>query len=295
MKLTRRQFTGMLGAMGVLFAARPVRAVSRNMLLFADMMQTIEASVRGRLGVYVHDTHDDRVRSYRADERFPMCSTFKVLIAGTVLAKVDQGQESLERIIHYTKEDLLSYAPESKKHVDTGMSVEALCEAAITLSDNTAANLILKTLGGPEGLTAYLRSIGDDVTRLDRWEPTLNESVPGDLRDTTTPKAMTETLERLTIGDALTVRSREQLTAWMVANTTGGERLRKVLPATWRVGDKTGTGERGSTNDIAVIWPAGRKPIVASVYLTETESSLDACNAAIAGVGQAIMAEFSHS
>ena len=173
------------------------------------------------------------------------------------------------------------------------MTLAELCEAAITLSDNTAGNLLLASFGGPAGLTAFVRALGDEMTRLDRIEPELNEATPGDPRDTTTPAAMLENLRRLVLGDALSGASREQLTAWLVANKTGGKRLRAGLPPEWRVGDKTGGGGNGATNDIAVAWPPGRPPIIVSAYFGESSASLDARNAVLASIGR-IAAEGTH-
>jgi beta-lactamase class A len=255
---------------------------------FSRDMKIIEAVSKGRLGVAILDTETGARFDYRANERFPMCSTFKLLASAAVLARVDAGKEKLDRRVIYTKDDLIEYSPTTGKHAGEGMTLAGLCEAAVTLSDNTAGNLILAALGGPSGVTEFARSLGDPMTRLDRNEPTLNDSVPGDPRDTTTPAMMTEDIRKLVLGDALKPASKKQLTDWMLASKTGGKRLRAGLPADWRIGDKTGTGERGSTNDIGVIWPAEGAPIVASVYLTGTSAPREACNATIAAVGQRI-------
>jgi beta-lactamase class A len=172
------------------------------------------------------------------------------------------------------------------------MTVAELCEAAMTFSDNTAGNLLLASLGGPQALTSYARSIGDTTTRLDRIEPELNEAVPGDLRDTTTPAAMRNNLQVLALDDALSDASRDQLVKWMIGNRTGNARLRAGLPVGWRCGDKTGSGERGTTNDVGVLWPPGRKPIIVSIYLTETAITGDRRNAILADVGRATAAAF---
>jgi beta-lactamase class A len=174
-----------------------------------------------------------------------------------------------------------------------GMTLGELCEAAMIYSDNTAGNLILTSLGGPAAVTAYARSVGDKITRLDRNEPTLNEAVPGDLRDTTTPAAMAQNLLTLLLGNALTPASKERLTQWLIGNKTGDARLRAGLPAAWRAGDKTGTGERGSTNDIAIVYPPKRPPVLATAYLTETSASADQRNATLAAVGRAVAAAVS--
>nr|6YRS_A Chain A, ancestral beta-lactamase [synthetic construct]6YRS_B Chain B, ancestral beta-lactamase [synthetic construct] len=260
----------------------------------SEQLAELEKRSGGRVGVIVLDTATGRRIAYRGDERFPMMSTFKALLAAAVLARVDAGKERLGRRITYSKEDLVDYSPVTEKHVGDGMTVAELCEAAITLSDNTAANLLLEALGGPAALTAFLRSIGDEVTRLDRWEPELNEAAPGDERDTTMPAAMAATLRTLLLGDALSPASRQQLVDWLVANKTGGKLLRAGLPADWRIGDKSGAGEHGSRNIIAVIGPPGRAPIIVVIYLTESQVDADARDAVIAEVGRLVVEAFHH-
>jgi beta-lactamase class A len=180
-------------------------------------------------------------------------------------------------------------SPVTKDHVGApGMSLAELCEAAMTMSDNTAGNLLLASLGGPQGLTAYARSLGDTVTRLDRIEPELNEAAPGDARDTTTPAAMAANVRALAVDKALSAVSREQLVRWLIGNKTGDTRLRAGLPAGWRVGDKTGSGERGTTNDVGVFWPPDRAPVIVSIYLTQTSVSPAQRNATLAAVGRAV-------
>jgi beta-lactamase class A len=240
------------------------------------------------LGVALIDTATGQQAGHRMAARFPMCSTFKVLAASAILKRVDEGKEKLERRVVYQKSDLVTYSPTTEKHVGGGMTLAEICEAAITLSDNTAGNLMLANIGGPAGLTAFARSIGDPVTRLDRIETELNEATPGDPRDTTTPEAMAKNLRALMLGNVLSAGSRHQLTAWLVGNKTGDARLRAGLPG-WRIGDKTGSGEHGTANDVAVLWPPGRAPMVVTVYLTNTSASAERRNAAIAEVGRAIM------
>ncbi|ACE98926.1 Beta-lactamase [Rhodopseudomonas palustris TIE-1] len=254
----------------------------------ADMCARLEAGSGGRLGVGVLDTASGRMIGHRLDERFPMCSTFKVLAAGLVLARVDRKQEKLDRRVSYAKSNLVTYSPATEKHVEDGMTIAELCEAAITLSDNTAANLLLASFGGPAGLTAFARSLGDETTRLDRIETELNEALPGDPRDTTSPRAMAQDLRALTLGDALSPASRAQLITWLKANTTGGTRLRAGVPPGWTVGDKTGTGSRGTANDIAVLWPPQRAPLIVTVYLTGATVVRDQQNKIIADVGAAV-------
>uniref|UniRef100_E6VH66 Beta-lactamase n=1 Tax=Rhodopseudomonas palustris (strain DX-1) TaxID=652103 RepID=E6VH66_RHOPX len=245
----------------------------------------LEARSGGRLGVCVLDSSNGRMIGHRLDERFPMCSTFKVLAAGLVLARVDRKQESLDRRVSYTKSDLVTYSPATETRVEGGMTIAELCEAAITLSDNTAGNLLLGSFGGPAGLTAFARSLGDQTTRLDRIETELNEALPGDARDTTSPRTIAQDLRALALGDALTPSSRALLVAWMKANTTGGARIRAGVPSGWIVADKTGTGERGTANDIAVLWPPQRAPLIVTVYLTGATVSRDQQNRLIAAAG----------
>lgn len=269
------------------------RSVLQSLLLVGlgkpagDRLAELERKCGGRLGVAILDTASGTSLTHRSTERFPMCSTFKLVAAAAVLARVDRKEDSLDRIIPFTKADLLAYAPVTTQRVgEGGMPLGDLCEAAITMSDNTAANLMLATFGGPTGLTAYARSIGDRVTRLDRTEPTLNESTPGDPRDTTSPAAILGTMKRLLLGDALTSASRERLTAWLVATKTGDARVRAGVPRGWRVGDKTGTGSHGSTNDVAIVFPPGRAPILIAAFITQTTATTSVGEAVLADIGR---------
>jgi beta-lactamase class A len=240
----------------------------------------------GRLGVAVQDSGNGATVSLRGDERFPMCSTFKSLAAAAVLKRVEAHKENLERRIPYTAKDLVPNSPVTEKHAGgEGLSLAELCAATIAVSDNTAANLILSTLGGPAGLTRYVRSLGDKVTRLDRIEPILNRAEPGDARDTTTPLAMLGSLRALLLGEALSPASRTQLLEWMKATQTSGARLRAQLPPGWLLADKTGAGERGTNNDVGLILPPQRAPILVTVYLTNTRLPLAQTNPVIAAVG----------
>lgn len=256
---------------------------------FVEELKRLENQTGGRLGVALLDAGAGQHVGHRMDEPFPMCSTFKVLAAGALLQGVDAGKEDLARRIYFNEADLVAHSPETRKHVGpTGMTVAELCKAAITLSDNTAGNLLLASIGGPQGLTAFARRLGDEVTRLDRIETELNESAPGDPRDTTAPSAMAANLRALALGDVLSVKSRTQLVGWLVANTTGDKRLCAGLPAGWRAGDKTGTGERGTANDVAVIWPPDRAPFVVTAYLTGATVPADRQNAVMAAIGRAV-------
>lgn len=248
----------------------------------------IELATSGRLGVAALDMETGLRASRRGDERFPMCSTFKAMLSAAVLHRVDRGESSLDQRMQVEAKDILAYAPVAKQHVGSAMTLAELCDAAVTLSDNTAANLLLREIGGPAGLTSFFRTIGDNVSRLDRWEVELNEAMPGDPRDTTSPVAMLKDLQRVMLGDVLQAASRQRLVDWMVANKTGDARLRAGVPRDWRVGDKTGTGERGTYNDIGVFWPPGRKPIVVTVYLTGASAPMEKCNEVIANVARAV-------
>ncbi len=231
--------------------------------------------------------------AYRAGERFPMCSTFKLMASAAVLKRVDEGKERLDRVIPYGPADLLDYAPVAKAHVaEGGMTLGSLCAAAIDWSDNTAANLILDAIGGPAGFTAFVRSVGDFTTRLDRHEPSLNTSVPGDERDTTTPQAMAEDVRTALLGDVLSEASRAQLEAWLVSDKVGDKRLRAGLPPSWGIGDKTGSGDHGTANVVAIIRPPARPPLIAAVYYTESDASMDARNAIHKEIGGIIAETF---
>ena len=233
-------------------------------------LAAIEASVGGRVGVFALDTGSGRTFAQRADERFAMCSTFKWVLAAAVLARVDRGELALDRRIPYGKADLLEYAPITSEHVAEGaLPVEMLARAAVTVSDNTAANLLLAQVGGPAGFTAFVRQAGDAVTRLDRTEGTLNANEPGDPRDTTSPRAMVGLLRAVFCGEVLKPASRERLLDWMKACETGKKRLRAGFPGDWVVGDKTGTGENMAVNDLAIAVPPGRAPILVAVYMSE--------------------------
>jgi beta-lactamase class A len=253
----------------------------------------IEARLGGRVGLSVMDTGSGKTLSWRGDERFAMCSSFKWVLAASVLSRADQGQLRLSDTISYTSAQLLSHSPVTGAHVKEGhMRIEDLCAAAVEESDNGAANLLLARIGGPNSVTAYARSIGDSVTRLDRNEPTLNENRSGDPRDTTTPDAMVQTMKTVLIGDALRADSRAKLLDWLKKCDTGAHRLRAGIPASWSEGDKTGTGERGAAVDNAIIWPPHRAPILAAAYVSDSNKSTEMLEAAIADLGRLIGTRF---
>jgi len=285
--------TALSSALAVLAAHYAGAAETSSQPDIAAQLAQIEAAVKGRLGVAILDTKTGELRGQRLLERFPLCSTFKLLAAAYVLVRVDDKEENLDRRVVFSAGDVVEYSPVTEKHIGSdGMRMAEICAAAITLSDNTAGNLMLASFGGPEALTKWLRTLGDAATRLDRIEPALNEATPGDPRDGTTPRAMVYTLQRILLGNVLSKKSEGQLVEWLVANKTGDARLRAGLPADWKVGDKTGTGGHGATNDVAIVWPPNRPPIIIAAYLADTEAPIDARNAAIADVGRAASSLF---
>ncbi|MFI9046886.1 class A beta-lactamase [Streptomyces sp. NPDC053427] len=244
-------------------------------------LRDLERRYGARLGVFAHNVRSGRTVAHRAQERFAMCSTFKAFAAAAVLR--DRGRcAPLDKVIHYPARDILPNSPITAQHIDTGMTVGELCAAAIQYSDNTAGNLLLRGIGGPGGLTDFFRSLGDPVSRLDRWEPDLNAAVPGDPRDTTTPQAMGRSLQRLTLGRALDDAGRRHLITWLKGNTTSGERFRAGLPDDWIVADKTGTGDYASANDVGVAWTTRKAPIVLVVLSSKPAQHAAVDNALIA-------------
>jgi beta-lactamase class A len=275
----------------------PKGAATGDMAALEQALQAIEVRSGSRLGMSALDVHSGTHFGYREDERFPMCSTFKAMAAAAVLAKVDAGKERLDRFVRYGQADLLSYAPVSRAHVGQGgLPLGDLCAAAVEYSDNTAANLILASLGGPAGWTRYVRSLGDTVSRLDRIETALNASIPGDPRDTTTPAASLADWRKTVLGDALTPASRQHLQDWLIACKTGETRLRAGLPRHWKVGDKTGTWSAenayATSNDLAVIWTE-TQPILITCYVTGPDRVPGKVrDAAIADVARLVTATF---
>jgi beta-lactamase class A len=263
--LDRRQFAALVAA----FAAAPALARSAAPLDLAEAVRKAEAASGGRIGFAVHDTATGRRFSHRGGERFAMASTFKMLLAAAILEQVDKGKERLDRAVPVKAGDILANSPVTEKRVGGTAKVGELAEATMIYSDNAAANLLLPAIGGPAGMTAFLRRIGDPVTRLDRNEPMMSEAKPGDPRDTTSPDAILATWERILLGNVLTPASRARLTGWLVANTTGDTRLRAGLPKGWKVGDKTGTGSNNNVNDIAIIWPdrADKRPVLIASFV----------------------------
>jgi beta-lactamase class A len=259
---------------------------------FQPAIAALERRAGVKIGVAVVDTGAGRRLAWRADERFPMCSTFKLLLAAAILHRVDTDCEDLGRRIPIRAADLQPTSPGTQPFVGKDLPVEALCRAAMIYSDNTAANLLLKAMGGPQGVTGFARHLGDKVTRLDHFELELNKVAPGAAHDTTTPAAMVANLQKLALGDALSPASRQRLTGWLLANTTGGDRLKAGAPKDWKVGDKTGAWlPGGGVNDVAILWPPGRPPILVAAYTWGApEKDMAARNAVLAEVGRIVVA-----
>ena len=275
------------GAMALPAWARTSAASPRPL----DRLKALEARHGGRLGVSILDLRTGRRVDHRGEQRFALCSTFKLLAAAFVLARSDRGQDDLQRRMTFDRSDLVTYSPVTEKHIGKpGMTLSELCEAAVVTSDNTAGNLLLASFGGPSALTAFLRSLGDRSTRLDRIETALNENRPGDPRDTTTPAAMLGSLRTLLYGDeSLSVAARDQLKDWMTRSPTGARRLRAALSAGWIAGDKTGTGALGATNDVAFLRPPGAdaKPLLVTAYYDAPDDlALPQREAVLAEVGR---------
>ncbi|MFI6291103.1 class A beta-lactamase [Nonomuraea sp. NPDC050790] len=268
---------------GGVTAAPAVQAQESPQAAARKELRALEAAFGGRIGAYAIDTTSGKTFGYRAGERFPLLSTFKAPVCGAALQRARTVEPGLmDKVVKWTKAELKPNSPTTEKHVEDGLTVAQLCEATITLSDNTAGNMVLKQIGGPSGLTRYFRSLKDPLSRLDRWETELNDWTPKERRDTTTPAAISRDLAKLTAGKALHPKDRERLNGWLIAAKTGAERIQAGLPKTWLVGDKTGTNtEIGAGNDIAVAWPGkSGKPIIVSVYTNREQPSVD--NAVIA-------------
>ncbi len=265
MMLSRRRFAAIATlTLPPLLHSRPGRFTG-----LLAVFEQLEKNNGGRLGVAVLDTATGERCAHRGEERFPMCSTFKFLLVSAVLERADRRQERMDREVPIPPKPLLSNSPLTEPHAGGVMTVAALCEAVLTRSDNTAANLLLERIGGPAGVTKFARSIGDNVTRLDRTELSLNEALAGDPRDTTCPEAMVGDLKSVLLGGVLSRSSREQLTRWMEASLTGLDRLRAKLPKDWRVADKTGSNGEHTSNDIAVLWPPDKPPVIVAAYITQ--------------------------
>jgi beta-lactamase class A len=282
--LNRRTFLSLAAASTIL--PRTMRAGTVSTLPTA--FEQLEKKNGGRLGVAVLNTATNERTGYRADERFAFCSTFKMLLAAAVLHRVDTQMDDLRRQVDIPPKPLIGNSPLTEERAGGSMTIDALCNAILARSDNTAANVLLDTIGGPEYLTAYARSIGDTVTRLDRTETSLNEARPGDPRDTTSPNAMVANLNTLLLGKALSPDSRDRLTHWMESNITGLVRIRAKLPKAWRAADKTGSNGENTAGNLLAVWPTGKPPILVAAYITECPGPEDKRNAILAEIGRLV-------
>ncbi|MDQ0990545.1 class A beta-lactamase [Streptomyces sp. V3I7] len=257
-------------------------------------LKALEREHAARVGVFGRNLRTGKQVAYRADELFPMCSTFKTIAVAAVLRDLDRDGEFLAKRVFYAQADVdkAAYAPVTglPENLANGMTVAGLCDAAIRYSDNGAANLLFAELGGPRAVTRFCRSIGDGTTRLDRWEPELNSAEPDRVTDTTTPRALGRTYARLVLGDALAPHDRERLTGWLLANTTSGERFRKGIPADWTVADKTGGGRYGTNNDAGIAWTPDGAPVVMTVLTTRFEEAAAADHPLVASTAALLAA-----
>ena len=258
-------------------------------------VQAEESTLQARIGMAVIDTNTGSTWDYRGDERFPLNSTHKTFTCAALLAKVDQQALSLNQPVSISKEMLVTYSPITEKSLSAQtMTLGALCQAAVSYSDNTAANLAFEAIGGSAGFNTFMRSLGDEQTRLDRKEPDLNEATPGDLRDTTTPKAIVHSLKKALLDDGLSALSQAALKQWMLDDQVASALLRAALPANWRIADKTGAGGYGSRSIIAVIWPPSQQPLVVAIYITQTTAPMTDSNKAVARIGAVLKDAASH-
>jgi beta-lactamase class A len=251
-----------------------------------EELTLLERRIGGRIGLAACSSSGSLRIDYRGHERFAMCSTFKLMLAAAILARVDAAQLRPDQLMHYSPDGLLANSPVTTAHADEGaLPLQEMARAVVEVSDNTAANQLLALIGGPPGYARFLRTLGDHNTRLDRIELALNSNLPGDVRDTTTPRAMLADMSQVLLGDTLSAGSRERLLQWLRDCRTGRERLRAQLPSGWSAGDKTGTGERGANNDLAIFWPPGAAPLLIACYLSGSQQPAAELNAAHARIG----------
>ncbi len=277
-------FTG--GALQVEAKKKPGQVKHKNHATYQEFSK-LEKKFDARLGVYAIDTGTNRTIAYRSNERFAFASTYKALAAGVLLQQ--NSIDKLNEVITYTKDDLVEYSPVTEKHVDTGMTLGEIAEAAVRSSDNTAGNILFHKIGGPTGYEKALRQMGDRVTMSDRLETELNEAIPGDIRDTSTAKAIATNLKAFTVGNTLPADKRKILTEWMKGNTTGDKLIRAGVPTDWVVGDKSGAGSYGTRNDIAIVWPPNRAPIVIAILSSKDEKEATYDNQLIAEAAEVVV------
>ncbi|MEV5338285.1 class A beta-lactamase [Streptomyces sp. NPDC052676] len=291
MSLSRRALltAGAAGAVGAAALLTPATAhataaahATGRSAGVAGRLRDLERRYDAKLGVYARNLRTGRTVRHHADDLFPICSVFKTLAAAAVLRDLDRDGEFLARRIHYTEADLVDGSDKTREHLAEGMTVAELCDVTIRFSDNAAGNLLLRELGGPTAITRFARSLGDPVTRLDRWETELNSAEPWRVTDTTSPRAIGRTYARLVLGDALPAADRELLTHWLLNNTTSDDRLRAGVPPTWRVADKTGGGAYGTNNNVGIAWTPGGTPVVLAILSRKSDPAAVRENALIA-------------
>ncbi|MCD7034116.1 class A beta-lactamase [Metabacillus sp. GX 13764] len=255
----------------------------------ASKLAKLEKKYGARLGVYAINTGTGKEVSYKSDERFAYASTLKPLACGVLLQK--NSLVAMDKVIHFSKDDLVTYSPITEKHTDTGMTLKEICDAALRYSDNTAANLLLKELGGPEEFKKSLRNIGDQVTEPERYETELNTAIPGDIRDTSTPRTFALDLKAFTTGKLLPPDKQAFLVDTMRRNTTGDKLIRAALPKGWTAGDKTGSGSYGTRNDIAIVWPPHKAPIVMAIFSSKDTEDAEYDDKLIADAAKIVLRE----
>ena len=282
----KRYFLPLIIVLMTLHAAISYGAIPTTPTTISTKLATLETKTKGRIGVYaINSANQDRIE-YRSQERFPLCSTAKLMAVAALLKQTSIDKKLGQKIIHYNRSDLVPYSPVTQQHIQSGMTLYALCAAAIMQSDNTAMNYILKQLGGLQVVNTFARTIGDDQLNLSRLEPALNTAIPGDQQDTSTPQAMATSLQRLALGDVLSPENRHRLKTWLIKNQTGDHRIRAGSPKHWMIGDKTGTGAYGTTNDIAILWPKGCAPITLALFFTQSTQDAPARDDVLQRVAQ---------
>lgn len=294
-----RQILLMLVAISSVFSPVSVFANTQSTMSIQmqEQLASLEKSTGGRIGLFAMNTANNMHIQHNADERFPMCCTSKAIGVAAVLKKSMSNPSLLHQKITYTKKDLefAQWVPITKNHLAEGMTVADLCSAAIMQSDNAAMNLLVKKLGGLGAMNNFFHSIGDNTSRVDRWWPDEASSIPGDLKDTSTPKMMAKNLQALVLGDILAPSQRQLLKTWMKKNTTGDTRIRAGVPKNWAVDDKTGTGDYGTTNDIGILWPPKCSPIIVAIYFTHNNKNAEPRSDVIAQVTRLVINEFAKS
>ena len=268
-----------------------VSSVHANTII--KKIEEIENQLSARIGVSIYDVTDNKLWSYNGDTRFPLMSTFKTLACAKLLVDVEKGLQSFDTSSVITENSIIAWSPTTEKLIGESISLKEACSAAMIMSDNTAANIVLSGIEGSKALTQFMRSIGDEVTRLDRNEPDLNEALDGDKRDTTTPNAIVKSLHTLLFGDVLSQASKAQLKQWMIDNKVTGSLFRSVLPVNWSIADRSGAGGNGSRGITAIVWSDKRTPLIISVYLTQTDAPFALRNKAIANIGKEIFTLYS--